>query len=48
VDMTENTKSPFYDMQLAPTPLDFEKGNVIMPEEVSVIPGVPTEFNVRK
>lgn len=44
VDMTRNEKSPFYSMQLAPNPLDFEKGAVVMPPEVVAIPGEVVEF----
>lgn len=47
VDMTKNTKSPFYSMKLAPTALDFENGPVVMPEEVAPIPGEPTKFRDR-
>ncbi len=47
VDITENTKSPFYAMQLTPSPLDFETGHVVMPEEVPTVPGEVTEFRVR-
>ncbi len=47
VDMTKNTKSPFYSMKLAPTALDFENGSVVMPEEVPPIPGEATRFGDR-
>ena len=39
VDLTENTKSPFYHLSLSPTAVDFEKGPVVMPPEVAPIPG---------
>ncbi len=38
-DMVENEESPLYALQLAPTALDFEKGEVNMPEEVPPVPG---------
>lgn len=40
VDLTENEKSPFCDMTLSPAALDFEKGEVEMPNELPAIPGV--------
>lgn len=39
VDLTENTKSPFYHLSLSPAAVDFEKGAVVMPPEVAPIPG---------
>jgi myo-inositol 2-dehydrogenase/D-chiro-inositol 1-dehydrogenase len=39
VDVMENKESPFYNYACAPGPLDFEKGDVILPEEVPAIPG---------
>lgn len=47
VDLTVNTKSPFYSMQLSPSALDFERGSVILPEEVAPIPGEVTKFRDR-
>ncbi|MGJ8650263.1 MAG: Gfo/Idh/MocA family protein [Opitutaceae bacterium] len=47
VDLTVNTKSPFYSMQLSPSALDFERGSVILPEEVAPIPGEATKFRDR-
>jgi myo-inositol 2-dehydrogenase/D-chiro-inositol 1-dehydrogenase len=40
-DMTENTKSPFYALQLSPTALDFERDSVVMPSEAPALPGQP-------
>jgi len=40
-DMTVNTKSPFYALQLAPTALDFERDSVVMPSEAPALPGQP-------
>jgi myo-inositol 2-dehydrogenase / D-chiro-inositol 1-dehydrogenase len=40
-DMTANTKSPFYALQLAPTALDFETDTVVMPSEAPALPGEP-------
>jgi myo-inositol 2-dehydrogenase/D-chiro-inositol 1-dehydrogenase len=40
-DMTVNTKSPFYALQLAPTALDFEHDSVVMPSEAPALPGEP-------
>lgn len=40
VDLTENKESPLYNLQLSPTPEDFEKGTVKIPAEgVIPIPG---------
>jgi hypothetical protein len=39
VDLTANTKSPFYNLTLAPAALDFESGEVAMPDELPVLPG---------
>ena len=47
VDLTVNTKSPIYSMELAPGPLDFERGNVKMPPEVPTLPGEEGEFRIR-
>lgn len=38
-DMVDNESSPLYGMQLSPTPLDFETGNVVLPPEVAPVPG---------
>lgn len=46
-DMTANTKSAYYNLQLAPTALDFEQGKVVMPAEVPAIPGEKTKFRDR-
>jgi myo-inositol 2-dehydrogenase/D-chiro-inositol 1-dehydrogenase len=40
-DMTVNTKSPFYALQLSPTALDFEHDTVVMPSEAPALPGEP-------
>ncbi len=47
VDLTANEKSAFYNLQLAPSALDFEQGNFVMPAEVAPIPGEAKEFRVR-
>ncbi len=47
VDLTENTKSPFYDFALAPAALDFEKGEVEMPNELPAVPGVEKDWKER-
>ena len=39
-DLAENTQSPWYDLTLTPTAMDFEKGTVIAPpDDVAPIPG---------
>ncbi len=39
-DIMENKKSPYYNLTLTPTALDFEKGDIIAPEDdVPAIPG---------
>ena len=48
VDLVSNQKSPFYSMQLTATPIDFERGTVVLPEEVAPIPGEATPFNDRQ
>ncbi len=40
-DLTANTKSPFYALQLSPTALDFEHDSVVMPSEAPALPGEP-------
>ena len=40
-DMTVDTKSPFYALQLSPTALDFEHDTVVMPSEAPALPGEP-------
>lgn len=47
VDLTVNAKSPFYDLSLSPAALDFEKGDVEMPNEVPVVPGVEKAWKER-
>ncbi|GAA5484133.1 Gfo/Idh/MocA family protein [Haloferula sargassicola] len=39
VDLMENKKSPFYDLALQPSPLDFEKGAIQLPAEEPPVPG---------
>lgn len=39
VDLTERKESEFYNLKLAPTALDFEKGEVEMPNELPPLPG---------
>ena len=38
-DLMTNESSPFYNLACAPAALDFEKGEVTMPEEVPPVPG---------
>ena len=47
VDLTENAKSPFYDMTLSPAALDFEKSEVEMPNESPAVPGVEKDWRER-
>lgn len=47
VDLTENKNSPFYNLSLAPAALDFEKGEVAMPDESPAVPGVDKAWHVR-
>ncbi|CAA6689933.1 MULTISPECIES: Gfo/Idh/MocA family protein [unclassified Lentimonas] len=47
VDLVANQKSPYYAMQLAPSPIDFERGTVVMPAEVPAIPGKEVKFRNR-
>jgi len=44
-DMMENTKSELYSLELAPSALAFEQGEVALPPEVAPVPGVGS--NVR-
>jgi len=39
-DMMENTNSPLYSLELAPTALAFEQGEIVLPAEVAPIPGM--------
>ena len=43
----ENAKSEYYSLALAPTALDFEKGEVEMPNELPAVPGVETQWKER-
>ncbi|MGJ8641514.1 MAG: Gfo/Idh/MocA family protein [Opitutaceae bacterium] len=47
VDLTKNVKSPFYDFRLTPAALDFEKGDVEMPNELPAVPGVEKDWKER-
>ncbi|MEN8661858.1 MAG: Gfo/Idh/MocA family protein [Lentimonas sp.] len=47
VDLTINEKSPFYNFALTPAALDFEKGDVEMPNELPTVPGVEKEWRER-
>ena len=38
-DIAENESSPFYQLACKPAAVDFEKGDVTMPEEVPPVPG---------
>jgi myo-inositol 2-dehydrogenase/D-chiro-inositol 1-dehydrogenase len=40
VDLTKNEKSPWYNLALKPTPMDFEQGTVVAPQENMIpLPG---------
>ncbi|MCF7957857.1 MAG: Gfo/Idh/MocA family oxidoreductase [Phycisphaerae bacterium] len=42
-DLMENTESPFYNLAMSPSPMDFEKGTVKAPEEETAAkPGKPS------
>ncbi|MGJ8651815.1 MAG: Gfo/Idh/MocA family protein [Opitutaceae bacterium] len=47
VDVTENVKSPFYNFALAPAAIDFEKGEVEMPNETPATPGEEGKWRER-
>jgi predicted dehydrogenase len=47
VDLTQNTNSPFYNLSLSPAALDFEKGEVAMPNESPAVPGADQAWRVR-
>ena len=47
VDLMENSKSPFYALQLTPNSIDFERGEVVMPAEIPAIPGEEIQFRTR-
>jgi hypothetical protein len=47
VDLTANTKSPFYNLTLAPAALDFESGDVAMPDELPAVPGKEKQWHER-
>ncbi|MEO0796718.1 MAG: Gfo/Idh/MocA family oxidoreductase [Verrucomicrobiota bacterium] len=47
VDLTENKKSPFYSMEMSPRPIDFERGEVVLPEEVPAIQGEAKEIRIK-
>ena len=47
IDLTVNEKSPFYSLDLTPNPLDFERGIIVKPDEVSPIPGEEREYRIR-
>ena len=47
VDLTANTKSPFYNLTLAPAALDFEVGDVTMPDELPTVPGKEKKWRER-
>jgi predicted dehydrogenase len=38
-DLMTNAQSPYYNLELTPTALDFEKGPIVLPKEVPAIPG---------
>lgn len=44
IDLTENAKSPIYDLTLSPLASDFEKGDVEMPDLAPAVPGIDKEW----
>ena len=46
-DLTENADSEFYNLSLSPAAIDFERGEVEMPDLAPQIPGVEQEWHVR-
>jgi len=46
-DLTSRTESEFYNLSLAPAAIDFEKGEVEMPEMKPAVPGEFNEWRVR-
>jgi hypothetical protein len=47
VDLTANSKSPFYSLTLAPAALEFEAGDVTMPDELPTVPGKEKDWRER-
>jgi myo-inositol 2-dehydrogenase/D-chiro-inositol 1-dehydrogenase len=47
VDLMERKESEFYGMTLAPSPVDFEKGNVEMPSLTPALPGKEQNWKAR-
>ncbi len=45
-DLTENTESEFYNLTLAPAAIDFEQGEVEMPDMQPVTPGTQKDWKV--
>ena len=46
-DMMENVNSPIYALELSPSALAFEQGEVVLPPEVAAIPGEGSELRNR-
>ena len=47
-DVATNEKSPFYNYTCATNAADFEKGSIVMPEEIAAIPGQPWQDRKKK
>jgi len=45
-DLTTNTESEFYNLTLAPAAIDFERGDVAMPEMAPALPGSEKDWKV--
>lgn len=45
-DLTTNTDSEFYNLTLAPSAIDFERGDVEMPDLAPAVPGVEQDWKV--
>ncbi|HKK19704.1 MAG TPA: Gfo/Idh/MocA family oxidoreductase [Opitutales bacterium] len=46
-DLTRDTDSEFYNLTLSPAAIDFEKGDVEMPDLEPAVPGVEKQWHVR-
>ncbi|MBF0198379.1 MAG: Gfo/Idh/MocA family oxidoreductase [Planctomycetes bacterium] len=46
-DLMDNKKSPFYNLTLSPAAISFEKGEVVMPNELPAVPGQEKKWRER-
>lgn len=46
-DLVDNAESPFYNLTLSPAAVDFDKGDVEMPEELPAVPGSEKQWRAR-